>query len=112
MKHIIAIPLEGEFLATHFGHCHQFSFIDVENNVITDETMVVPPPHEPGLLPQWLAERGVTDIIAGGMGQRAINLCVAQKIRVNIGVQPKSPKELVNDWINKTLVTGTNACDH
>ncbi|MCK7542001.1 MAG: hypothetical protein MZV63_69485 [Marinilabiliales bacterium] len=33
-----------------------------------------PRPHEPGLLPGWLAEKGVTDVIAGGMGQRAIGL--------------------------------------
>lgn len=31
-------------------------------------------PHEPGFLPVWLALQGVTHIIAGGMGQRAISL--------------------------------------
>ncbi|MBN2485775.1 MAG: NifB/NifX family molybdenum-iron cluster-binding protein [Bacteroidales bacterium] len=112
MKTIIAIPLENGRLCSHFGHCQQFSIIEVENSNIIEEKLITPPPHEPGLLPAWLAERGVTDVIAGGMGQRAVNLFNEQHIKVNVGAQAKSPVELVNDWINKTLVTGTNACDH
>jgi predicted Fe-Mo cluster-binding NifX family protein len=112
MKSIFAIPMEGGRLCSHFGHCEQFSLIDVENNTITNERLITPPPHEPGLLPGWLAERGVTDVIAGGMGQRALDLFAAQNIRVNVGAEPKSPKELVSDWLTKSLVAGKNACDH
>ena len=107
-----AIPLENGQLCSHFGHCQQFAIIDVENDEIVNELLVTPPPHEPGLLPAWLAEKGVTDVIAGGMGQRAINLFNEQNINVNVGVQPKEPKELVNQWLEKSLVTGANACDH
>jgi predicted Fe-Mo cluster-binding NifX family protein len=112
MKQVFAIPLENGRLCSHFGHCEQFAIIDVENNLITKEYLITPPPHEPGLLPGWLAERGVTDVIAGGMGQRAVNLFLEQKIIVNVGAQPKKPKDLVTDWINNNLVTGSNACDH
>lgn len=112
MKSVIAIPLENGKLCSHFGHCQQFAIIQIENKTIVDETLVTPPPHEPGLLPAWLAERGVTDVIAGGMGQRAITLFEAQKITVNVGAQPKSPSQLASDWINNTLTTGSNACDH
>jgi predicted Fe-Mo cluster-binding NifX family protein len=112
MKSIIAIPLENGRLCTHFGHCHQFAIVNVENNIITEEKLITPPPHEPGLLPKWLAEKGVTEVIAGGMGQRAIDLFTGQNIKVNVGAQPKSPNELVTDWIKSSLVTGNNACDH
>jgi predicted Fe-Mo cluster-binding NifX family protein len=112
MKSIVAIPLENGHLCSHFGHCQQFALIDVENNTIIGEKLVTPPPHEPGLLPGWLAERGVTDVIAGGMGQRALDLFSARHIKVSVGAEPKSPKDLVNDWLKNTLVTGSNACDH
>jgi predicted Fe-Mo cluster-binding NifX family protein len=112
MKHTFAIPLENGHLCSHFGHCQQFAIVDVENNTITRENLITPPPHEPGLLPGWLAERGVTDVIAGGMGQRAVNLFTEQNIKVSVGAQPKAPKELVNDWLNNSLETGSNACDH
>ncbi len=112
MKSIVAIPLENGSLCSHFGHCEQFAIVDVDNNVIIGEKLITPPPHEPGLLPGWLAERGVTDVIAGGMGQRALDLFAAQNIKVNVGAQPKSSHELVSDWIKKSLVIGSNACDH
>ena len=112
MKFKFAIPLENGVLCSHFGHCQQFAIIDVENNAIICESLITPPPHEPGLLPGWLAERGVTDVIAGGMGQRALDMFSAQNIKVNVGAQPKSSRELVSDWLKNSLETGTNACDH
>jgi predicted Fe-Mo cluster-binding NifX family protein len=111
-KHLIAIPLENGRLCQHFGHCQQFALVEAEEGMILNETLVTPPPHEPGLLPAWLAEKGVTEVIAGGMGQRAVNLFAAQNIRVHVGAQAKNPKELVSDWLQQSLVTGTNACDH
>lgn len=108
----IAIPLENGRLCVHFGHCQQFAILEVEEGKITNETYITPPPHEPGLLPGWLAQQGVTDVIAGGMGQRALGLFSMQNIAVNVGAEHKSPKELVNDLLNLSLQTGNNACDH
>jgi predicted Fe-Mo cluster-binding NifX family protein len=112
MKKRVAIPLENGILCPHFGHCQQFAIIDTLNNSISEVNMVTPPPHEPGLLPAWLAEKGVTDVIAGGMGQRAINLFNQQKINVFVGAQVKSHGELVNDLLNDSLAAGANYCDH
>jgi predicted Fe-Mo cluster-binding NifX family protein len=112
MKKRIAIPLENGILCSHFGHCEQFAIIDTDNNNVSAEELVTPPPHEPGLLPAWLAERAVTDVIAGGMGQRAINLFNQQNINVFVGAQLKSPKELANDLLNNSLAAGANYCDH
>lgn len=108
----IAIPLEGKTLCAHFGHCEEFAMIEVKEGVIVEEKYVVPPPHEPGLLPGWLAEQGVHLVIAGGMGQRALNLFAGQGIPVHVGAQAKAPKELVDDWLQDALLTGSNACDH
>ena len=112
MKKRIAIPLENGILCQHFGHCQQFAILDIENNSVSDETLVTPPPHEPGLLPGWIAEKGVTDVIAGGMGQRAINLFNQHKINVFVGAPIKSPKELAQDLLDNTLIAGANYCDH
>ncbi|HUX94847.1 MAG TPA: NifB/NifX family molybdenum-iron cluster-binding protein [Bacteroidales bacterium] len=112
MKRKIAIPLENGILCSHFGHCQQFALIDAEDTNISGVEMLTPPPHEPGLLPAWLAERGVTDVIAGGMGQRAINLFNQQNINVFVGAQIKSHTELANDLINNSLTAGANYCDH
>jgi predicted Fe-Mo cluster-binding NifX family protein len=108
----IAIPLAEGKLAAHFGHCQQFAVIDVENNEIKNKELLIPPPHEPGVLPRWLGELGVNLIIAGGMGQRAIMLFGEQQIQVIVGAQADEPETLVRQYLDQNLATGNNLCDH
>ena len=110
----IAIPLAGGKLSMHFGHCELFALVDVdpvEKKILKRED-VEPPPHEPGLLPKWLAERGANVIIAGGMGQRAQELFAGQGICVVVGAPADSPECLVGDYLAGTLQAGVNTCDH
>jgi len=108
----IAIPLADGKLTTHFGHCQEFALIDVEGNEITKKETLVPPPHEPGVLPAWLHDLGASVIIAGGMGGRAIDLFKQNSINVIIGAPALEPEELVKSYLNNTLATGANVCDH
>lgn len=109
----IAIPITEEgILDGHFGHCKYFALITVEDNTITSEERLVPPPHEPGVLPRWLADKGATDIIAGGMGQRAIQLFNQYKVNAFVGAPPEDVNYLVNAFVNNTLSLSANYCDH
>jgi predicted Fe-Mo cluster-binding NifX family protein len=110
----IAIPMAGGHLALHFGHCEKFALIDVDpvTRQITATSEVEAPEHQPGLLPPWLKERGVTLVIAGGMGSRAHSLFQASAIEVLTGAQEESPEALVRQYLDGGLVTGQNACDH
>lgn len=108
----IAIPVDGGRLASHFGHCREFAFFDVENNSVKNRTVLAAPPHQPGLLPEWMHERGVNVVIAGGMGQRAQGLFAQNNIMVITGAPKIPPEEIVNQYLNGTLVTGPNVCDH
>lgn len=110
----IAIPIANGLLCAHFGHCEQFALIQVdpEKKAIIGREDVTPPPHQPGLLPPWLAEQGANVIIAGGMGQRAVSLFVEKEIAVIVGAASQTPEALVNDYLAGNLATGANACDH
>lgn len=112
MKRKIAVPLENGILCSHFGHCQQFAIIEANEENLSKTELLTPPPHEPGLLPRWLAGKGVTDVIAGGMGQRAINLFNNEKINVFVGAPVKSPEELASDLLKNQLESGANYCDH
>jgi predicted Fe-Mo cluster-binding NifX family protein len=107
-----AIPLANGKLTAHFGHCQQFALIEVQDNQITTNELLVPPPHEPGVLPRWLGEQGANVIIAGGMGQRAIGLFQQQDIEVITGAPALDPETLVRGYLDNTLTTGGNVCDH
>ncbi len=107
-----AIPLENGKLTAHFGHCYEFALVEAEGNEIMKKETLIPPPHEPGVLPNWLHGLGADVVIAGGMGQHAIGLFHQRGIKVITGAPVLEPKELVKNYLDKKLMTGANACDH
>jgi predicted Fe-Mo cluster-binding NifX family protein len=109
-----AIPLAEGKLAIHFGHCASFALIDTDptTKAILKREDLAAPPHQPGLLPPWLAERGVNTILAGGMGERAQQLFDEQGIKVSVGAPVDTPEHLVAAYLNNSLAVGSNACDH
>jgi Mrp family chromosome partitioning ATPase/predicted Fe-Mo cluster-binding NifX family protein len=110
----IAIPLADGKLSMHFGHCERFVLLDVDTATksIQAREELAAPAHEPGLLPRWLAERGAQLIIAGGMGSRAQGLFTQNGIRVVVGAPAESPDALVAAYLDGTLSSGENVCDH
>ena len=111
---VIAIPIAGDRLCMHFGHCEQFALLDVDadSKDILNSRQIDPPPHQPGLLPRWLREQGADLVIAGGMGQRAQRIFAEQGIEVIVGAPADSPAALARSYLEGTLQTGVNACDH
>lgn len=109
-----AIPTADGVLCPHFGHCDEFTLVDVDrtSNQVLDITSIPAPEHEPGLLPAWLADRGAAFIIAGGMGSRAQQLFAEQGVTVLTGAPAGKPRELVEQYLSGSLVTGANVCDH
>lgn len=109
-----AIPVSRGILSAHFGHCEQFALIDADENNknILKKEMVDAPPHQPGLLPPWLAKQDVQVVIAGGMGASAISLFQQNGIKVLMGAPAADPEKVVIDYLNGNLVTGDNSCDH
>ena len=110
----IAVPIVEGRLSPHFGHCETFTLIDVDKTgkEILKRDDIEAPPHQPGLLPGWLHERGAQMIFAGGMGSRAQELFAQNGIEVLIGAPSEDPEELVRSWMNGTLTLGDNVCDH
>jgi ATP-binding protein involved in chromosome partitioning len=110
----VAIPVCEGVLSMHFGHCEKFALLDVDpdTKAIVGMTALDPPPHEPGLLPRWLHEKGVDLVIAGGMGMRAQQLFMQSGVNVITGAPAAEPESVVLDFLAGSLVTGKNVCDH
>lgn len=110
----IAIPITQGKLSMHFGHCERFALMDVDQAAkgIVKTEEIDAPPHQPGLLPRWLAENGATLIIAGGMGSRAQDLFSQHGIAVIVGAPLDTPHGLVTAYLEGTLSAGANICDH
>lgn len=109
-----AVPVSADRVSEHFGHCEHFALMDVDEKVkkIIKKEMVTSPAHQPGLLPGWLAEHGVSFVIAGGMGSRARSLFQQNRIGVIIGAMETDPEKAVLSHLLGQLATGNNICDH
>ena len=109
-----AVPVVEGKVAAHFGHCSHFALFDVDEATaaVVNREIIPSPGHQPGLLPVWLAEEGVSVVIASGMGSRAQALFSEHRIEVVVGALGDEPEKVVLDYIKGKLARGDNICDH
>ncbi len=110
---LYAVPTENGVLCAHFGHCEEFTLVEAGAGGETKvKEVCAAPPHEPGLLPPWLADKGVNTVIAGGMGSRAQQIFAESGVRVICGAPALPPLQVVEDYLAGKLQLGSNVCDH
>jgi predicted Fe-Mo cluster-binding NifX family protein len=105
----LAISTDRGEVSAHFGRCPSFTIVDVENGEVINKEEVKNPGHHPGFLPEFLHEKGVNCIIAGGMGQRASQLFEGQGIERITGVSGPVD-EVIKRAAEGKLEGGTSSC--
>ncbi len=105
----IAVASMGNVVAGHFGHCENFNIFDVENNAVVKHESIANPGHKPGFLPNFLGDLGVNVIIAGGMGEGAVNIFNARNIEVIMGATGVA-QEAVERYIRGELKSTGSIC--
>ena len=108
----IAVPTAEGKLCSHFGHCESFTFVEVnpETKEILNMETKVP---EEGISCQsasWISEQGANVVLAGGMGQRPLGIFSQNGVKVISGCPEMPIEDVVNSYMNSTLVTGENSC--
>ncbi|MEW6173798.1 MAG: NifB/NifX family molybdenum-iron cluster-binding protein [Bacillota bacterium] len=107
----IAVATDGNYVAGHFGHCPGFTIAEVADGKIRRKEAIANPGHKPGFLPGYLADLGVTHIIAGGMGVSAQELFTARGVVPIVGVQGVV-EEVIKAFLENNLVMGPSLCNH
>jgi len=105
----IAISTDGGTVSAHFGRCPAFTIVDIEDGKVLHKEEISNPGHHPGFLPQFLHEKGVDCIIAGGMGQNAVHLFAGQNIETVVGISG-TINEVIDKIVNGTLEGGESLC--
>jgi predicted Fe-Mo cluster-binding NifX family protein len=85
----VAISTDGDFVSGHFGRCPYFTILDLERGSVTKQEVIENPGHQPGYIPRFLHQKGVTCIVAGGMGMRARGFFAEEGIQTILGVTGK-----------------------
>jgi predicted Fe-Mo cluster-binding NifX family protein len=107
----IAVSTEGGSVSAHFGRCPSYTLVEIQDGKIVKREEIPNPGHSPGFLPGYLAEKGVTTIIAGGMGPRAQDLFSGNNIETIIGVEGPVD-DVIDRFLQGTLEGGQSLCDH
>jgi predicted Fe-Mo cluster-binding NifX family protein len=111
----IAVPTRNGEIDSHFGHCEYFTVVCLnEQRTISSEETISPPPGCgcTSNIAESLAERGVRLMLAGNMGQGAVNKLAAAGITVVRGCSG-SVKQAVEDYVSGRLSDTPVIChDH
>ena len=122
----IAISTDRDSVSAHFGRCPTFTIVDIKDGKVTKRESVANPGHEPGFIPQFLHERGVECIVAGGMGMRATGFFEELGMQAIVGISGgideviekiaqgklKGGESLCHPGAGKGYGLDKNQCDH
>jgi ATP-binding protein involved in chromosome partitioning len=100
-----ALPVDNGKLTDKFGQASQFAIFKVKDGEVGPKELMPAPPHEPGGIPEWLDDLGITHVIAGTLGEKAQGLLTKKGIEVVAGAPLEAPEMLVEKYLNKTLAT-------
>jgi predicted Fe-Mo cluster-binding NifX family protein len=110
----IAVPSRNGEVDSHFGHCEYFTVFSLSERQISAEETLSPPPGCgcKSNIADSLAERGVRLMLAGNMGQGAVNKLAAAGITVIRGCSGPV-RQAVEDYAAGKLTDAPVVCsDH
>lgn len=110
----IAIPTRGNVVDNHFGHCEFYTILTIEQDgqIVSNET--IPSPQGCGCksnIAGQLEEMGVTIMLAGNMGQGALNVLTTHHIKVIRGCSG-NVMEVATAFLNGEIKDSGEGCHH
>jgi len=108
----IALPSRQNLIDDHFGHCEHYTIFTIDNNkeIVSQEKLASPAGCGcKSNIAQTLSEMGVEIMLAGNMGEGAINVLRSAGIEVLRGCSG-DVKETTLNWLNGSLVDSGDSC--
>jgi predicted Fe-Mo cluster-binding NifX family protein len=99
----VAIPVSNDMLSEYFGQCSYYEIFEISENGITGEKIKMPYKEDITKLPEWMADKGVSDVIVFKVDKRIINLFSTYRINLFVGISIDTPKNLIEGYINGNL---------
>jgi predicted Fe-Mo cluster-binding NifX family protein len=108
----IALPSNENKVDNHFGHCEYFTVFTVnENKEITAEAIVESPVGCgcKSNIAQTLAQMGVNIMLAGNMGEGAVNVLNSHGVQVLRGCAG-DVKAVAEEWLKGNIIDSGIGC--
>jgi predicted Fe-Mo cluster-binding NifX family protein len=110
----VAVPTRGAMIDDHFGHCEAYTIYRVNEQQEIDLIQTLPSPQGCGCksnIASVLQEMGVTVMIAGNMGNGALNVLNNHGIEVVRGNSGEAAVK-VGQYIRGELKDSGEVCNH
>lgn len=109
----IALPSRQNLIDDHFGHCEYFTVFTIDDRnekILAQETIASPEGCGcKSNIAQTLSEMGVKVMLAGNMGEGAVNVLNNSGIEVLRGCSG-DVKEAALDWIAGSVIDSGDSC--
>ncbi len=110
----IAVPTRDNMVDGHFGHCAYFTVYTIDKNSNIEHEEIVYSPAGCGCksnLAELLKNKGVSKVLAGNIGEGAINMFKAQGIDVIRGCSG-DVRKTVKDYLEGIIADSGTTCSH
>jgi len=110
----IAIPTRGNIVDGHFGHCEMYTVITSDDNISITKKEIMPSPQGCGCksnIAEVLQRMGVEVMLAGGMGEGAVNVLRSHGIDVIRGCSGEVDV-LAEQYLKGKLADSGVSCSH
>lgn len=110
----IAIPTRGNNVDDHFGHCEFYTLFSVSDDNRIEDKEMYNAPHGCGCksnVADILKQKGVTTMLAGNMGQGAVNKILSAGIKVYRGCSGDVQK-LTEAFLKNEISDSGETCNH
>lgn len=105
----VALSTKNNMITEHFGHCDYFVVYEIENNEIKSSHLIKNPPHQKGYLPKFLKGEGIDVVIAGGIGQMAVNMLKELGVECYVNISGEV-SDVIERFLNNELNKDGQPC--
>lgn len=110
----IAIPTRGNVVDDHFGHCEMYTVFTINENKTIENSEIVPSPQGCGCksnIASVLKDMGVTTLLAGNMGDGALNVLSRNCIQVFRGCKG-DVRQVTETYLKGYILDSGEGCHH
>jgi len=110
----VAVPTRGNVVDDHFGHCEVYTVFTVDANRKIEKSEILPSPQGCGCksnIASVLKEKGVSVMLAGNMGNGALNVLQSHGIEVYRGCSG-DVRHLTEAFLEGKIGDSSEGCHH
>ncbi len=110
----VAVPTRGNIVDSHFGHCEAYTIFRIDENKKIVGSEVLPSPQGCGCksnIAATLRDKGVSVMLAGNMGDGALNVLTHNGISVYRGCTGDVQK-VADDFAQGKIGDSGEGCHH